>query len=218
MTRERRPGMELPFDPPSSEAYDRISGLPIFTFERGLVIKKIKKYDPQGTLLDVGCGPGYLAGEIIRNYPALEVIGLDISQDMLELAAKNLHSSKLRLVRGDAAAMPIESSSIDFVASSLSLHHWDKPAAVFREIYRVLRPGGRFLVMDTRRDAHGLAYLAATVFNLLAPAELKRTQGALGSMYTAYTPGEMTDFIAEAPFRQTEVTRGFAWMFGTGIK
>jgi ubiquinone/menaquinone biosynthesis C-methylase UbiE len=218
MTRERRPGMELPFDPPSSAAYDRISWLPIFTFERKLFMKELTRYSPQGTLLDIGCGPGYLAAEIIRKYPELQVIGLDISRDMLDLAANNLHSNKVRLVLGDAAALPIGESSIDFVVSSLSLHHWDNPAASFREIYRVLRPGGRYLIMDMRRDAPGLLYLVAGIFNILAPSDLKRTQGALGSLYTAFTPAELADFAGSADFKQTAVTRGIAWMFATGIK
>ena len=218
MTRERRPGMELPFDPPSSMAYDRISRLPIFTFERYLVIKKFKKYAPMGTLLDIGCGPGYLAAEIIRKYPDLDVIGLDISQDMLDLAAQNLNPGKVKLICGDAAGIPLDESSVDFIVSSLSLHHWEHPAAAFREIFRVLRPGGRFLILDLRRDAPGLVYLFASIINTFAPAELKRTRGAQGSLYTAFTTDEVTAFMEPTAFKQIAVTRGFAWMFATGTK
>jgi ubiquinone/menaquinone biosynthesis C-methylase UbiE len=218
MNRERRPGMELPFDFPSSAVYNRISRIPIFTFERNLVMKEIKRYAPRGTLLDIGCGPGYLAAEIVRNYPELKVMGLDISQDMLDLAAKNLPANKIRLIRGDAAALPLDEASIDFVVSSVSLHHWDNPEAAFREIYRVLRPGGRFLIMDIMRNAPFLVYLFANVLNIFAPSELKRTQGARGSLYTAFTPAELAVFIAPMSFKQTSITSGFAWMFATGVK
>jgi len=218
MTKERRPGMELPFDGPSSQAYNRISHLPFFNIERSLVMQELGKYRPAGTLLDIGCGPGYLAAEIVRRYPGLKVTGLDISEDMLKLAAHNLPAGRVNLLLGDAAALPLGDSSMDFIVSSASLHHWEDAPAVFREIQRVLRPGGCFLIMDFRRDAPAAMYAVARIFNLFAPGELKRTRGALGSLYTAYTPEEMTALIATVPFRETKVTRGFAWMFVTGIK
>jgi ubiquinone/menaquinone biosynthesis C-methylase UbiE len=218
MARERRPGMELPFDGPSSLAYQRIAWLPIFPFERRLIMRRLRKYSPQGTLLDIGCGPGYLAAEIARRYPALDVIGLDISPDMLKLAARNLPSGRVKLLLGDAAALPLENESVDSVVSSASLHHWEDVPAAFNEIYRVLRPGGRFLIMDLRRDTAGLSFFIARILNIFAPAELKRTQGALGSLYTAFTPAELAAFLAPLDFKETEVTGGLAWMLATGIK
>lgn len=218
MTRERRPGMELSFDGPSSLAYDRISWLPIFHFERSLVMRELGKYHPQGTLLDIGCGPGYLTAAIIRRYPALAVMGMDISEDMLKLAAQNLPAGKVKLLRGDAAALPLEDESADFIVSSAALHHWEDAPSAFREIYRVLRPGGRFLVMDIRRDAPDLAYFVARILNIFAPSELKRTQGALGSLYTSYTTAELAAFLAPLTFKETNITSGFVWMFATGVK
>ncbi len=48
----------------------------------------------------------------------------------------------------DAARLPFKDGSVDVVVSSLSLHHWDQPCAVFAEVRRVLRPGGSALVYD----------------------------------------------------------------------
>lgn len=117
--------MELPFDGPSSAAYNHISWLLIFHFEQKLVMRELREYHPQGTLLDIGCGPGYLTAALISRYPALEVIGLDISADRLKLAAQNLPAGKVKLLRGDAAALPLEGSSVDFIVSSAALHHWE---------------------------------------------------------------------------------------------
>lgn len=72
--------------------------------------------------------------------------------------------------------------------------------------------------MDIRRDAPDLAYFIARIFNIFAPSELKRTQGALGSLYTSYTPAELAAFLAPLAFAQVEVKPGFAWMFATGVK
>ena len=210
--------MELPFDEPSSLAYYRISWLPIFSFERSLIMRRLNKYRPQGTLLDIGCGPGYLAAAIARRYPALKLIGLDISPDMLKLAARHLPMDKVKLLLGDAAALPLDDASMDFIVSSASLHHWENAPASFREIYRLLRPGGRFLIMDIRRDAPELTYLIARILNIFAPAELKRTQGALGSLYTAFTPAEVAAFLKPLQFKENEISVGLVWMFATGVK
>jgi ubiquinone/menaquinone biosynthesis C-methylase UbiE len=49
--------------------------------------------------------------------------------------------------------MPFEDDSFDFVVSSGSLHHWEQPAQIFKEIHRVLKPGCRALIADLRADA-----------------------------------------------------------------
>lgn len=218
MNRERRPGMELPFDTPSSVDYDRLSGVPIFTFERSLFMRKLRHYSPRGKLLDVGCGPGSLLFKMRQFYPNLILIGLDINKDVLKLAARKFPLHEVELIRADAEDMPLGPCSIDFVISSLSLHHWSNPCAVFWSIRRVLRPGGRFLMLDFRRDAPWPFYTLAHFANLLAPASIKRTRGALGSLYTSYTAEELSDMLLPMNFGQIEITKGLGWMFVTGIK
>lgn len=60
MIKQRRPGMEIPFDGPSAKAYNSIAGMPLFRIERHLIMRELAKYSPSGTLLDIGCGPGHL--------------------------------------------------------------------------------------------------------------------------------------------------------------
>ena len=124
----------------------------------------------------------------------------------------------MKLLLGDAAFLPLEDASVDFIVSSASLHHIDNVPDALKEIYRVLRPGGRFLLLDLRRDAPALSYFIARILNIFAPAELKRTQGALGSLYTAYTLAELAAFLAPLTFKESGVTRGLAWMLATGMK
>jgi ubiquinone/menaquinone biosynthesis C-methylase UbiE len=108
-------------------------------------------------ILEVGPGPGYVSIEIARLLPGIEIIGLDLSETMVEIATQNANehgvSERVEFRQGNASQMPFEDSSFDFVVSGGSLHHWQEPRHVFKEIYRVLKPGCRALVSDLRRDA-----------------------------------------------------------------
>jgi ubiquinone/menaquinone biosynthesis C-methylase UbiE len=110
-----------------------------------------------GQVLEIGPGPGFVAIEIARLLPSVRVIGLDLSPTMVEVAIRNAQvhglSDRVRFRRGDASAMPFDAESFDFVVSSGSLHHWEQPLQIFREIHRVLKPGCRGLVADLRADA-----------------------------------------------------------------
>jgi ubiquinone/menaquinone biosynthesis C-methylase UbiE len=110
-----------------------------------------------GKVLEIGPGPGYVSMEIAKLLPEIEVIGLDLSDAMIEIAEKNAReygfSERVKFKKGDASEMPFEDSSFDFAISSGSLHHWKKPTKVFDEIYRVLKPNRSALISDLRKDA-----------------------------------------------------------------
>lgn len=111
----------------------------------------------EGTLLEVGPGPAFISIEIARYIPHAQIIGLDISETMIGIARRNVVeaglSTRITFRQGDAAEMPFDDATFDFVVSSGSLHHWSKPVAVFDEIYRVLKPGKPAVVYDVRKDA-----------------------------------------------------------------
>lgn len=103
------------------------------------------------TILDLGCGPGGLAVELVPRLPEARIVGLDVSPSMIELAKRHESAGgRVRFVVGDAADLPFEADSFDMVVSTLSLHHWAEPAVSFAEIRRVLRPGGLALIYDLR--------------------------------------------------------------------
>jgi SAM-dependent methyltransferase len=108
---------------------------------------------PDARILEVGSGPGHLAGRLAGDY-GLDVTGVDLDPAMVGLARANAARStnpvKPEFVVGDAASLPFPDASFDLAVSTLSMHHWAKPAAGLAEIRRVLRPGGRALVWDFR--------------------------------------------------------------------
>jgi ubiquinone/menaquinone biosynthesis C-methylase UbiE len=101
-------------------------------------------------VLDLGCGPGHTALALAAR--GCEVIGLDLTEPMLEQARRLAAERGLRTVRferGDVEALPYPEGAFDRVTSRLSAHHYPDPQAALCEVARVLRPGGVFLLSDT---------------------------------------------------------------------
>lgn len=104
---------------------------------------------PESRLLDVGCGGGhvsYAAAAAVRS-----VTAYDLSPAMLGTVAsqaRELGLSNIETVQGKAEAMPFEDGAFDLAASRLSAHHWRDMQGALREIRRVLKPRGVFVLMD----------------------------------------------------------------------
>lgn len=98
-----------------------------------------------GLCLDIGAGGGYLGIEMARA-TSLEVILLDNSKDMVMASARNIAhkclGERIRAVRGNVHCLPFCPDSINLVVSRGSLLFWEDKGRAFREIYRVLKPGG----------------------------------------------------------------------------
>ncbi len=107
-----------------------------------------------GDVLDAGTGPGTLARQIARRFPDMQVEGIDLSEDMIRLAREHTKHEQLEervhFVTGNVGKMPYADDSFDLVVSTISLHHWDELEQPLRELYRVLRPGGRLWIYDFR--------------------------------------------------------------------
>jgi ubiquinone/menaquinone biosynthesis C-methylase UbiE len=217
----RQPEREGIQDAAAARAYDRVSRWPLFAIERRIILKALTQHRPQGVLVDIGCGPGYLAAAISRRFPGLTVTGLDISDEMVRLAKRNWSSSYpgVEFLMGDAQQLPFADNSVDFVVSSLSLHHWVEPRVAFREVHRVLKPGGQFLIFDLRRNAPGFFYYALKLGQaLLAPRDIRRTNGAVGSFWSSYTPAEFKEILVAAPWREMQLQSGLGWLLAWGRK
>lgn len=204
-------------------AYDRISRWPQFKLLRWLIINELKSYHPNGILADIGCGPGYLISNMAKSLPHLSIIGVDISQDMVKKAAQNLSSlgfsEKVSFRQGDIQRLPFETNTMDFAISTLSLHHWSDPKQSIQEIYRVLKPGGQFLIFDLRRNSPKLLYwliLFAQTFVL--PSVMKKVNEPTNSLLSSYKYNELEAFLSKTSFRQWKIKPGFGWVFVWGYK
>jgi ubiquinone/menaquinone biosynthesis C-methylase UbiE len=100
-------------------------------------------------VLDLGCGTGKLLDRLADRFPDLQGIGVDLSAEMLRQARlANRHHPRLIFVRGNAEDLPCGAGQFDAVFNTVSFLHYQHPDRVFAEISRVLKPGGKFYLVD----------------------------------------------------------------------
>ena len=138
---------------PAARFYDLTVRKVMSRPERRIAEEVARKLDG-GTVLDVGSGTGFLAIEIAERAPGARVVGIDLSREMVRIAgahARGLDNVRFRLA--DAAELPFDESSMDFIVSTGSMHHWRRPVKVFNECFRVLKPGGTGWIYDPCPEA-----------------------------------------------------------------
>lgn len=220
---QRSAGAEGLDDPEVASAFGRMARLPQFWLLRRIAIRRALALKQEGQAADLGCGPGDLVLEMAHAAPGLHVTGVDLSPEMLAQAAAHAEKSglgyRVAFRLGDAQEIPFPAESLDLVISTLSLHHWSAPVAVFDEIARVLRPGGAFVIFDLRRDLAAPFYLLLWfATHVVVPAALKKVKEPLGSRNASYTPQEAAELAAQSRLRGWRITRGPLWLTVEGTK
>jgi malonyl-CoA O-methyltransferase len=126
----------------ASLTYDRSAGVQAEIRTRLLERLDIVRLEPQ-RVLDLGAGTGDSARSLQRRYRSAQVLALDLSTSMLRQSRRPLPLlRRFERVAADAHRLPLPDGSIDLVFSNLMLEWCHDPDLVFREIRRVLRPGG----------------------------------------------------------------------------
>jgi len=172
----------------------------------------------QGLALEVGPGPGYLGLEWLKKTEGTHLRALEISPDMIKVAERNAEayglSDRVRYVKGNGQDMPFDDSMFDGVFSNGSLHEWSQPRLVFDEVYRVLKPGGRYCISDLRRDMNPLMRWILTL--MTKPKEIR--PGLISSINAAYTLEEIQSILGESNLRRCRVSQNLIGLVITGEK
>jgi len=100
----------------------------------------------RGQILDLSCGECFLLEMIQKNYPNLELFGLDVSEEAIKLAKTKLPNANFITAKADETHL--NSSEFDVVICSMSLHHYEKAGKTLLEVHRILKPTGKFYLMD----------------------------------------------------------------------
>ncbi len=107
-------------------------------------------------VLDVGCGTGTLAGWLAASTWPVNVVGMDYAEGMCREASAKVAgrtlSARACFAAGDSEHLPFADGAFDVVTCSNSFHHYPHQQVVVREMRRVLRPGGRLVLVDGFRD------------------------------------------------------------------
>jgi len=112
---------------------------------KALAIKSLN-IKPKSKVLDLCCGTGDFGAIVKKLYPDCDVIGVDFSEKMLNIAEKNNKTITYRIA--DATKLPFEKNSFDYVVMGFGLRNIPEKNKAIEEIYRVLKTNGEFLHLD----------------------------------------------------------------------
>lgn len=120
----------------------------------------------QAVVLDVACGTGEFEQLVLADYPSQQMVGVDISEKMLEIARQKLQTyPNASFQIASASTLPFANQSFDVIVSASSFHYFDDPGAALAEMRRVLKPSGQVVILDWCKD-----FLLCRVCDLLLKA------------------------------------------------
>jgi len=142
--------------------------------------------DDEWTVADLGCGTGAMAAILAPHVK--RVIGVDASEEMLDAAKQRLGECvNVELRRGTLEALPVSSESVDAATLMLVLHHLPSPAQALGEAARILKPGGRVLIVD------------------MAPHEKEEYRQQMGHVWLGFSEEQMKKMLTTAGFTRVNV-------------
>jgi ubiquinone/menaquinone biosynthesis C-methylase UbiE len=137
--------------------------LPLRKVQLKQVLKKVTQLSQSGLMLDIGTGYGYLPVEIARKFPRINIIGIDIETALLEDGYRNATkwgvSDRVPFFKARAENLPFPDNTFDIVLSTMSLHLWQNRQKGINEMRRVLKPGGRVLILLVAYLLHGVGHV-----------------------------------------------------------
>lgn len=155
------------------------------------------------SMLDVGCGTGFLI-DLLRKSKTADYYGLDLSPEMIKVAEEKL-GGEASLTVGSADKLPYEDCSFDVVTCIQSFHHYPYPEKAMREVFRVLRPGGRYIISDT-----GYGGIKQAVFNKIFLPRMNSGD------YAVYSKENIAQMMKKCGF-ESERAEKISAMIYTGV-
>ena len=175
---------------------------------RALARQVAPQLPPGAAVLEVAPGPGYFAIELAR-LGGYQVTGLDISQTFVEIARQKAAQANVQVDfrHGNASAMPFEDETFDFLLCRAAFKNFGAPLGALREMYRVLKPGGRAMIIDLRKDASSEAVARAVEEMKLGVVNriLTRLTFRHVLMKRAYTRTDFERMVSETRFDASEI-------------
>jgi ubiquinone/menaquinone biosynthesis C-methylase UbiE len=187
------------FDKEASEAYLRnVKNKSMGRYIHFL--KTLNKLNIRGRYMDVGCGPGMLTQKVALQHPNSEIIAVDISGQMIELAKSELPENlrpRISFIKGDACDLATlnKLGKFELIFSTFTLHHWENAESALENLYSMLNEGGILYIEDLKR-----------VFWLYY---MKSKSGFYSSVRASYKPAELKTLLDKIGIKNYKIQTVF---------
>ena len=209
ITEERIPEASPLEDEALTEYYSRMAkrhmGFPIKRVLGRIRAQGIER----GVALDVGTGPGIFPIAIAESLPGMKFIAVDLSPAMVQTAQANARErgvdDRVHFQIGSAYALPLKDKSVDLVLCVHTMHHLEDPVVFFNEAARVLKEGGKCVMVDLRRDSPKPLALFFDLMWRLIIREKRARDGLWNSLKASLTIEECKRALQRSALRQWRI-------------
>jgi ubiquinone/menaquinone biosynthesis C-methylase UbiE len=189
--------------------YAKITRKDLSEFER-LARELVQVLPRNSRILEIAPGPGYLCIALAKLGP-FKVTGLDISQSFVRMASLSAKREGVvaRFIHGSASDIPLEDGLFDLIVCRAAFKNFSEPLKALNEMHRVLKPEGRAVIIDLRKDASWdeiVAYVDGLKISRTSAWMTKFTFKHM-LLQRAYTEGQMTSLVGESEFKSCEILR-----------
>lgn len=174
--------------------------------------------DATSRVLDVACGTGDLT-EAFARAGAAQVTGVDFTPEMLDVARTKPGASlpNVRYEQGDATCLRFETASMDVVSIAFGIRNVQQPLRALAEFARVLRPGGRLVVLEFSEPANPVLRAASNLYTRRIMPWTATLIAADHSGAYRYLPRSVATFMDPAEFKGSMKQAGFATISDTPL-
>jgi ubiquinone/menaquinone biosynthesis C-methylase UbiE len=189
--------------------YARITRKDLGEFER-LARELAKDLPGNARVLEIAPGPGYLSIALAKLGP-FKITGLDISQSFVKMASEYAKREGVvaRFIHGSASDIPLEDGLFDLIVCRAAFKNFSEPLKALNEMHRVLKPGGRAIIIDLRKDASW-----KEIVDYVDGLHMSRTNTWMTKftfkhmlLKRAYTEGQMMSLVFRSDFKSCEVIK-----------
>jgi ubiquinone/menaquinone biosynthesis C-methylase UbiE len=189
--------------------YAKITRKDLNEFER-LARELAADLPANARVLEIAPGPGYLSIALAKLGP-FKITGLDISASFVKMASQSAKREGVvaRFIHGSASDIPLEDGLFDLIVCRAAFKNFSEPLKALNEMHRVLKPGGRAIIIDLRKDASWdeiVAYVDGLHISRTSTWMTKFTFKHM-LLKRAYTEEQMKALADESDFKSCEVIK-----------
>ena len=205
-TKAAKPYKGIAMEGPIAKWYARIRQR---DHELGTVVRRVGEILPAGgRILEVAPGPGYLAIELAK-MGKYQIVGLDISKSFVEISQGKAKEAGVAIDfrHGKASNMPFDNGSFDLIVCRAAFKNFTEPIQALDEMHRVLKPGGKALIIDLRRDAlpEDIKTLVDSLDLSWISTFITKWTFKLFLLKNAYTSGEIRQLVSQTRFARPDI-------------